>query len=440
MIRFLSVFFLFQIGFAQVQQEPDQIETASNEVENNFYEALKHKSMENYDKAIVALEKCIEKETKNPEFYYQLGTNYLALKKYPEAEMQFQKAVYLNPKQRWYWNGLYDVYYQTKDFNKAIPVVEKLTSFDVNMKEDLVSLYMNTSQFDKAKKVLDDIENTSNLTKSMEMYKLQIQSMSKSSQPQVDVLLAGIKENPKVEQNYIDLILYYSTNNQEQKAFETAKKLTEEIPTSDMGHVSLMKFYITQNNVESATESFKRVVKSSKVDLKIKHRVLNEYLIFATKNTQLYAEIDVVLPYFDNQAGLNVYKELAKYFYNKDQFKMAEKYFEKAIGKSSNDVEAIDLLLNTYDFNESYDKMSKKAEELIDLFPAKPNLYYYVGKGQNKLKNYKKAKEYLEMGLDYVVDNKSLESGFYKQLILASEGLSDTKMKQIYQKKLDQIK
>ena len=81
MIRILSFLFLFQIGLAQEQQEPDQVETAATEVENNFYDALKHKSMENYDKAIVSLEQCVLKEAKNPEFYYQLGTNYLALKK-----------------------------------------------------------------------------------------------------------------------------------------------------------------------------------------------------------------------------------------------------------------------------------------------------------------------------------------------------------------------
>jgi hypothetical protein len=42
--------------------------------------------------------------------------------------------------------------------------------------------------------------------------------------------------------------------------------------------------------------------------------------------------------------------------------------------------------------------------------------------------------------LDYVVEDKKLESGFYKQLILSAEGLTDVKMRQNYQKKLDQVK
>ncbi len=434
MKKIIAFLFLFQLSFGQVN--PEEVETADNEFENNFYEALKQKAIENYDKAIVSLEKCLQKEPNNPEIHYQLGVNYLNQKNYVEAENAFQKAVDLNPKQRWYWNGLYDVYYQTRDFNKSIPIVEKLVTFDVNMKEDLVSLYMTTQQFDKAKTVIDDIESKGTLTQTMEMYQMQIQNMQKGVKPKVNDLEVAIKNNPKAEQNYIDLIYVYSAANQEEKAFETALLLEKEIPNSDMAHVSLVKFHINANDIQKATESYKRVVKSSKIDFKIKHRVLNEYLIFSTKNPQLLTEIDNTLIYFDNNVGMDVNKELGKFFYNKNSFELAQKYIENS---NTKDIETIDLLLNIYDFNKQFEKMAKKSEEFIDLFPTKANLYYYAGKGNNNLKNFKKAKDFLEMGIDYVIENKNLESGFYKQFIICAEGLSDPKLKQAYQKKLDLI-
>ena len=434
MKKIIAFLFLFQLSFGQVN--PEEVETASNEFENNFYEALKQKAIENYDKAIISLEKCLQTEPNNPEVHFQLGVNYLALKSYTDAQASFQKAVDLEPKQRWYWNGLYDVYYQTKNFNKSIPIVEKLVTFDANMKEDLVSLYMTTQQFDKAKIVIDDIESKGTLTKAMETYKMQIQSMSNGVKPKVVDLEAAIKSNPKSEQNYIDLIYQYSTENQEQKAFETALVLEKEIPNSDMVHVSLVKFHINANDIPKATESYKRVVKSNKIDFKIKHRVLNEFLIFSTKNPQLLTEIDNTLTYFDNTIGMDINKELGKFFYNKNSFELAQKYIEKS---NANDIEAIDLLLNIYDFNKQYEKMAKKSEEYIDLFPTKANLYYYAGKGNNNLKNYKKAKDFLEMGIDYVIDDPNLETGFCKQFIICADGLSDAKMKQTYQKRLDAI-
>ena len=434
MKKIIAFLFLFQLSFGQVN--PEEVETVDNEFESNFYEALKQKAIENYDKAIISLEKCLKKEPNNPEVHYQLGVNYLNQRNYVEAETAFQKAVDLEPKQRWYWNGLYDVYYQTKNFNKSIPIVEKLVTFDANMKEDLVSLYMTTQQFDKAKIVIDDIESKGTLTKAMETYQMQIQSMSNGVKPKVADLEAAIKSNPKSEQNYIDLIYQYSTENQEQKAFETALLLEKELPNSDLVHVSLIKFHINANDIPKATESYKRVVKSNKIDFKIKHRVLNEFLIFATKNPQLLTEIDNTLTYFDNTIGMDVNKELGKFFYNKNNFELAQKYVEKSNG---NDIEAIDLLLNIYDFNKQYEKMAKKSEEYIDLFPTKANLYYYAGKGNNNLKNFKKAKDFLEMGIEYVIDNPNLEAGFCKQFLICADGLSDTKIKQTYQKRLDTI-
>ena len=203
-----------------------------------------------------------------------------------------------------------------------------------------------------------------------------------------------------------------------------------------MAHVSLVKFYINENNSSKATESYRRVAKSSKIDFKIKQRVLNEFLIYATKNPQLLPEIDNTLSYYDNNVGMDVHKELGKFFYNKNNFELAQKYIEKA---ASNDVETIDLLLNIYDFNKQFEKMAKKSEEYIDLFPTKANLYYYAAKGNNNLKNFKKAKDFLEMGIDYVIDDSSLEIGFCKQFIICAEGLSDAKLKQTYQKRLDGI-
>lgn len=434
MKKIVAFLFLFQLSFGQVN--PEEAELVDNEFETNFYEALKQKAIENYDKAIISLNKCLEKQPNTAEIHYQLGVNYLNQKNYVEAEIAFQKAVDLEPKQRWYWNGLYDVYYQSKNFNKSIPIVEKLVTFDANMKEDLVSLYMNTQQFDKAKTLIDDIESKGTLTKAMESYQMQIQSMQKGAKPKVTDLEAAIKNNPNVEQNYIDLILYYSTTNQEAKAFETALLLEKEIPNSDLAHVSLVKFHVNANDIPKATESYKRVVKSSKIDFKIKHRVLNEFLIFATKNPQLLTEIDNTLTYFDASSGMDVNKELGKFFYNKNNFELAQKYMEKS---NANDIEAIDLLLNIYDFNKQYEKMAKKSEAYIDLFPTKANLYYYAGKGNNNLKNFKKAKDFLEMGIEYVIDDPNLESGFCKQFIFCAEGLSDAKMKQTYQKRLDQI-
>ena len=43
------------------------------------------------------------------------------------------------------------------------------------------------------------------------------------------------------------------------------------------------------------------------------------------------------------------------------------------------------------------------------------------------------------MGIDYVIDDPNLEAGFCKQFIICADGLTDLKMNQTFQKRLDAI-
>lgn len=435
------VFLLFSFGnqlFAQ--QNPEDIALVENKTEDYFFEALAQRGIENYDKAIVAIQKCLEKEPKNAAFLYELGKNQLDAKDYVAAEITFKSAVEIDNKQRWYWNGLYDVYYQTKNYEKAIGVVQKLIEFDPNMREDLVSLYMNTDQKEKALHLLKEMEASSHLTKTMEFYKLKLESSKEFASPKKETLEKGIKEHPKYEQNYIDLISLYLSFNQEEKAFEVAKVLEKEIPNSDWAHVSLVKFYLASNDGINASKSMFKVLMNSKIDLKIKHRVFNEFLIFAVKNPTFFTDVDAAIPYFDNDPEIAVAKEVAKFFWKKSDLDKAIYYFEKAIKKSPDDIESLNYFLEVLQQKQDYQRLVVKATECIELFPTQPNYYYYAGLGYNQLKNYKKAKENLENGLDFVIEDLKLEADFYEQLVISCEFLNELKAKQLYASKLKQIK
>lgn len=437
----LFAFLLFSYGnYAFAQENPEDIALVDNQTEDNFYEALKQRGIENYDKAIVAIQKCLEKEPKNPAFLYELGKNQLDLKNYVDAEVSFKKAIELDNKQRWYWNGLYDVYYQTKDFQKSIPVVQKLIEFDPNMREDLVSLYMNTNQKEKALALLKEMQASSHLTTTMEFYKLKLEESNEFAKPKKEVLEEAIKKNPKYEQNYIDLIVLYSSFNQEDKAFEVAKQLEKEIPNSDWAHVSLIKFHLNNNDGVNASKSMFKVLENEKIDLKIKHRIFNEFLIFAIKNPTFFNDVDTAIPYFDNDREIAVAKEVAKFFWKKGDLEKAIYYFEKAIKKNPEDIESIDYYLEVIYQKQDFQLLVKKATDFTEVYPTQASYYFYAGFGHNQLKNFKKAKELLENGLDFVVENKTLEANFYKQLIISCENLNDTAKKQLYSNKLKQTK
>jgi uncharacterized protein YqgQ len=70
---FLSLFVSPFLGWSQT--EPEDIAMVSDEFQDAFYESLLQKGIENYDKAIVALEKCLVSQPNNATIYFELGKN-----------------------------------------------------------------------------------------------------------------------------------------------------------------------------------------------------------------------------------------------------------------------------------------------------------------------------------------------------------------------------
>jgi len=436
------LFIMFGIFFQTVllaQTEPEDIALANDEFQNSFYESLLQKGIENYDKAITALEKCQKIQPDNAVVFFELGKNYLAQKNYLKAYTSFEKATQIDPTNKWFWVGLYDVCYETKDYIQAIVIVNKLIEFKKEYKEDLVSLYMNTQQFDKALELINELNDTAGKSDLRDNYKAQILREAKYQNSEKSNLLEQIKKYPKEESNYIALIYLYSESNQEEKALEIAKKLETEIPSSEWAQVSLFKFHLNNNDGVNAVKAMNRVLNSKKIDDKIKHRMLNEFLIFSTDKPQFDADLEKAISYFDTNSTVKVPKEIGKFYHNKKNWDKAIQFYELHLKSNPEDIEILLLLFDVYTEKQQFDVLAKKAESTTELFPLQPQFYYFAGLANNQLKNFKKAAAILETGLDYLVDDKVLEINFYIQLGQAYSGLGDNAKKESYFIKADKL-
>ncbi|MBC7641757.1 MAG: cytochrome C biosynthesis protein, partial [Flavobacterium sp.] len=228
--------------------------------------------------------------------------------------------------------------------------------------------------------------------------------------------------------------------NQEEKALEIAKKLETAIPTSDWAQVSLFKFHLNNNDGDNAVKSMNTVFESKKIDDKIKHRILNEFLIFVKINPKYNPDLEKAISYFKNDTNVKVPKEVAKFYQNQKDYDKAIQYYELHFKNNSEpDFETSILLFQCYVEKLQFDVLSRKAEKMIDLFPSQPQFYYFAGLAYNQLKSFKKAKELLETGIDYLVDDKILEINFNIQLGEAFAGLGDNAKKEVYFKKADDL-
>lgn len=422
------------------QTQPEQIKTENDKFQDYFYESLLQKGIGNNDKAIIALEQCLKFKPNDATTYFEIGKNQLARKEYENAYSSFEKATQIDPKNKWFWVGMYDVNYQSKDFIKAIITVKKLIEFDPIYKEDLTSLYMITKQFDKALVLINELNDKNGKSDKRELYKIQILSQGNFQEAEIVNLKEQISKNPKLESNYIALIRLYSENNDSKNVLEVTRKLEAEIPTSEWAQVGLFKFYLENNQTEKAVISMNVVLASSKMDDKIRHRILNEFLIYVDTNPQFVPDLEKAISYFDKDQNVDVAKEIGKYYHNKKQWQKAATYYERALKNNSvEDIEIDLLLLDVYVESKEFGLMEKKASLLIESFPTQPQFYYFAGLANNQLLQFKKAKEFLEMGLDYLVENVLLEINYNIQLGEAYNGLGNVQKKEFYFSKANQL-
>lgn len=444
MIRRLCILFsfagmMFLAPALRAQTEPEEIGVVEDQFRDKFFEALRQKAIGNHDKALPLLEACLKLQPNNAALYNELGRNQLLLKRYDEAYASFEKASQLDPKNRWFLNGMYDVAYERQDWNQAIGIVSRLIPFDPSLREDLVSLYMNTRQFDKALGLINELNATVGRSEKRDLYKADILADPRFAEAEKDDLHTRIKNDPQDEAAYLELISLYTNAKQDAKAEEVAKQLEKAIPTSDWVQVGRFRRYLLANDGANAVTAMNQLLKSPMIDSKIKHRIINEFLLFTQKNPSYSPALAQATALFEGDAQAQTAKEIGKFYQGKGDWTNAVSYYEKEANANPADLENAMLLLQAYVETAAYDKAASKAAMMVELYPMQPELYYFGGLALNQQKHYKKAKDLLLTGVDYIVDNAALEANFNIQIGEAYAGLGDVANKEKYFLKAEKL-
>lgn len=425
-----------------IQNPMDRLGEVEDVFQENFFEALKQKAIENYEVALSALDRA-EKATSSPEnkavVYFEMGKNFSFLKQYDQAENNYKKVLASQGDRLDVLEHLYDLYYKERNYEKAIPLVQKLIPFDEDYKEDLANLYTHSKQYDKALKLLDELDEVWGESDIRNALRAQIYRVTGNTQGAIANIEQKIEENPKNEREYLNLIFLYSEQGNTQKAFENAKKLLKSNPDSKLVHLALYKFYLDEEKAEEAITSMKIVFSSEDIDKETKYKVLGDFIYFVEKNPDYEDDLRDIVSLFSERNG-RVYEKLGDYYLMKNQKEEALESYEKGI---ATDPDNYNLLKNTLllqiDF-QKFDAAQKLSAEGLEIFPAQALLYLLNGVAQNGLQESDKAIDSLEMGLDFILDDPRMELDFYEQLKLAYERKGDSKKADQFSEKAATLK
>ena len=128
----------------------------------------------------------------------------------------------------------------------------------------------------------------------------------------------------------------------------------------------------------------------------------------------------------------------AYYLKNKDSSK-ALSYYEAAYKKDASDINVLRNLIMLQLQASQFDKAATLSEEALMLYPAQALFYLGYGVAQNALGNTKDAADYLEMGLDYIIDNPKMQADFYSELARAYDKLGNAAKAADYRKRLTNL-
>lgn len=132
------------------------LEEYTDEFQNTFFEALKQKGIQNYDRAVNLFLDCKRLDSINPTIDHELAKTYLLDNKYMSAQDFALKAVNKEPGNYWFTNTLVEVL-EKQSYN-IDRVQESIPFKNDTLKQNLATIYFKRALYSAALEVLQKLK------------------------------------------------------------------------------------------------------------------------------------------------------------------------------------------------------------------------------------------------------------------------------------------
>ncbi|MBT7851294.1 MAG: tetratricopeptide repeat protein [Flavobacteriaceae bacterium] len=429
----------------QAQVETDSLLTALNDsthvkFQTHFYDAMKHKALGNYSKAIDELLMCEKLNSIESVVFHELGINYFKLKQFERAEFNLQKAIELNADNFWYKESLYHLYIEQNRFEEATLALQPMLTRHPDYKQDLVNLYFEVGRYQEALNVLDELDYNFGINAARDSIRKDIYDRSGLEAQRIAHLKTRLQETPEDPSNFLNLIYAYSELNKKKEAFETAQEFLKQHPKSHFVHVALYKFYLDAKEYDKAIASMKIVATSTVVLPSFKVKVLNDFMSFIEKHPEYKSVLLEVTNSVTENSASRSDLEWADYYYNQKNYLKAISSYIKALEFDPNNFTIIKNLALLYLETNQFETAVLFTNDQLEMYPSQPLLYLVNGMANKALNNLDMAVESLSMGLDYIYDNNEIQYDFYKQLSATYELQGNIEASEAFTKKAMALK
>lgn len=409
-----------------IKKPPEQ--NQARQFESLFFDAIKEKAVENYDKAITIFKKCKAIKPEEGIIYVELAKSYAALENYALAEKSFKASLKYLPEERKkpIKKNLYEIYKTRQKPVEALEIAQQLSN-DPYFQIEIVKIYQLINEYDQALKELNNLEQKDPFYTEFHKYRFEIYRESNQLEQAIAYYKSQIKKDGDNIWNYCKLIEFLMQNEQSEEALETADRLSAKNTRNSMAWQCLSTFYIKADKKDKATTYVKKILNDKYISEKVKINILEQYRKYVAQYPELQSELIRMLNNalkMEKSVASNL--ENARYYEDKNPQK-ALQFFRLASGDQPNNFKLLKKLsLLELEF-ENYKKAKDVAQRAQSLFPGQAVFYYVNGKASLSTGNYDDAISSLKEALLYIYEDQALKSQVNQALVKAYQATGNEK-------------
>ena len=399
------------------EQELRLEEQKQMEFEYLFVEALKEKALGNPQKAIQYLSGCLEIDPNSSAAMYELATIHAENNDFTSATLLLEKAVSLNPENKWYQILLAQIYQQTRNPGKAAEIYARLLK---NEPENLELLYMNAMLYasigktDQALEAFDQLENKVGVNEQISLEKQQLYINKGEIDKAFEEIQKLIDFDPEETRYYGLMADLYHSQGDTANAMKYYRTIQDIDPENGFVHFSLANYYLQNGELSKSYQETKKGFQSEDVDIQTK---LQMYLLLTSnpaqsgiKANQEEELISILMEIHPGEYLLHTVR--AESLLKQGKLHEARTEILNAINLEANDYLLWERVMFIDNDLQEWDNLLEHSSRALELFPNQPQVYFMNAIALLQLENYNETIEIADEGLMYVVDNKRMEGQF----------------------------
>lgn len=360
-----------------------------------------------YDAAIVQFRKVLASEPENAAVHFSLSKAYVALTMPDSAKHYAEKAVHFNPSNKYYRQLLAGIYFDMKLFPDAAVQFERLVLVEPADTQSLFYLahaYLADEKHEQALETFARILKLDPSNESARAQSLWLELKLERYGAAIHSLEKMMEENGNNDKLQLTLGELYLQSGKPAKALKIFRKIIDETPSFVPAWVALFEAHIEQGEQELFLGELRRFFSIEDINFSLKIETVKLFMLRAENEPSfresVYSMVDELAAFRPGVSSVHVLRGMSHRARKK--YSLAQEDFQKALDLDPKNLFAWEELASTYMAREQYHHVFYTVARARDTIGHSTlRLEVFEGYALFRSGIYLKSVEVLEKARDY---------------------------------------